>query len=100
MDLDRGEQERLLREKCSRRWSLPFSEKTRIGRSTILRWIKLYKESHGTLASLYPPGRADRGKTRAMDAETVLCLIRLREEFPRVTIRSLIAKMQERSLQG
>jgi putative transposase len=100
VDLDRGEQERLLREKCSRRWSLPFSEKTRIGRSTILRWIKLYKESNGKLASLYPPGRADRGKTRALDEETVLCLLRLREEFPRVTIRRLIAKMQERGLTG
>ncbi len=33
----RGEQERLIREECSRKWNIPFSSKTRLTRSTILR---------------------------------------------------------------
>ena len=36
--LDAGEKERLLREKCARKWQISFSAKTRISRSTILRW--------------------------------------------------------------
>ena len=37
--LDRGEQQRLLREKCERRWSIPHSQKTRLTRSTVLRLL-------------------------------------------------------------
>ena len=59
--LDRGEQERLLREKCDRKWTIPYSSRTRLTRSTILRWIKAYKENNGKLESLYPSSRADRG---------------------------------------
>ena len=44
-ELSPGEQERLIREKCERKWHIPFSSKTRLTRSTILRWVKLYKES-------------------------------------------------------
>ena len=29
-ELSRGEQERLIRNKCARRWSIPFSNRTRI----------------------------------------------------------------------
>lgn len=46
-----GEKSRLLREKCARKWQIPFSEKTRIGRSTILRWVRLYNASGGKLDS-------------------------------------------------
>jgi transposase InsO family protein len=100
MDLDRGEQERLIRDKCSRRWSIPFSTRTRIGRTTILRWIQVYKKSNGKIESLHPPERGDQGRSRSMDEETVLSLMSLRREFPRVTIAGLIEKMQERNLVG
>ena len=36
-NLELGEKERLLREKSERKWLIPFSEKTRITRGTILR---------------------------------------------------------------
>jgi len=42
-DLDWGEQERLIREKCSRKWSIPYSEKTSLGRTCIVSWVKAYK---------------------------------------------------------
>ena len=42
-NLDWGEQERLIAEKCSRKWQIPFSEKTRISRSTVINWIKVWK---------------------------------------------------------
>ena len=52
VQLEPGEQSRLMREECARKWVIPFSEKTRISRSTLLRWIKLYRESGGKLESL------------------------------------------------
>ena len=65
-NLDPGDQERLILEKSHRKWSIPFSTKTRISRSTILRWIRLYRNSNGNLRSLYPKERSDRGKSRAV----------------------------------
>lgn len=35
VQLASGEQERLIREKCARKWQIPFSNRTRISRSTI-----------------------------------------------------------------
>lgn len=74
-NLDPGDQERLILEKSHRKWTIPFSTKTRISRSTILRWIRLYRNSNGNLRSLYPEERSDRGKPRAMDDETAANLI-------------------------
>jgi len=76
--LEQGEQERLLREKCERKWRIPCSSRTRLTRSTILRWVKRYKESNAKLESLYPLSRSDQGISRGMDEETSLALIRLR----------------------
>ena len=94
--LSHGEQERLIRNKCARRWTVPFSNRTRIGRTTILRWVRLYKAGHGKIDSLMTSSRSDLGASRSMDEETCLSLIGLRREFPRITIKDLISKMRER----
>jgi len=96
--LERGEQERLLMEKGKRKWSIPYSSRTRLTRSTILRWIKRYKDSSGNLESLYPSDRSDWGRSRGIDEETSLALIALRKELPKVTVPFLIEKMNERGL--
>lgn len=96
--LDPGEQERLIREKCARKWQIPFSEKTRISRSTLLRWVRLYRRSNGKLQSLYPQQRCDQGASRAMDEETCLALVELRKQLPRATVKSLIRQMEQRRL--
>ena len=96
--LDHGEKERLLREKCDRKWVIPHSDKTSISRGTIQRWIKLYEESGNNLESLYPRGRNDRGKQRALDEETCLGLVRLREEMPDVTVPFIIKTMKKRDV--
>jgi transposase InsO family protein len=96
--LERGEQERLLRDKCKRKWSIPYSSRTRLTRGTILRWIKRYKDSNGKLESLCPEERSDRGVSRGMDEETSLALIRLRKELPKTTVPGLIEVMYKRRL--
>jgi len=98
VELEPGEQERLIRQKCARKWVIPFSEKTSISRGTIRRWVKLYKDSGGKLESLCVQGRSDQGKTRAMDEETALALSRLRKEFPKATVQFLIDEMEKRQL--
>lgn len=98
VELEPGEQERLLREKCERKWVIPFSDKTRITRSTILRWVKLYKDSGGNLKSLSNQDRSDSGSTRAIDEETGLALIALREELPKAPVARVIGEMQRRGL--
>ena len=93
-----GEKERLLREKCARKWDIPHSSKTRISRSTILRWIADYKAGNNKLEALYPKDRNDRGKSRSLDEETSLALIRLRNELPKATAIKLMKQMNERGL--
>jgi hypothetical protein len=98
VELDPGEQERLLREKCERKWAIPFSDKTRITRSTILRWVKRDKDSGGKLEALANRERSDQGKSRTIDSEIGLALMHLRAERPNATVLQLIELMWERDL--
>ncbi len=65
--ISRAQKRQLLHDKCARKWQIPFSEKTRISRSTIQRWVRVYKASNGNLKSLFPKDRTDQGKCWAMD---------------------------------
>lgn len=97
-NLDHGEKERLLRDRCARKWNIPYSDKTRISRSTILRWIRLYKAGNHKIESLYPKARNDRGQSRSLDDETSLALIALRKELPATTADKLRKEMFRRNL--
>jgi len=96
--LDWGEKERLLAEKCARRWTIPFSSRTSIGRSTIRDWIKSYQNGGRRLEALYPQERADKGRSRTIDDETAANLICVRKEKPGATVGALIAVMIKRRL--
>jgi len=96
--LDHGEQEKLLRQKCGRKWQIPFSNKSRISRSTVLRWVRLYLERGAKLEALFPQERADHGKVRALDEETSLALLELRRQLPKMPVPELIRIMRERQL--
>ena len=96
--LDYGEQERLLLEKCARKWQIPYSNRTRVSRGAMLSWIKQYKESGGKIESLYPKDRDDREKSRAIDEHTAENLIALRKNMPQATVPALIKLMEKRRL--
>jgi transposase InsO family protein len=96
--LDHGEQERLLQHKCAQSWQIPYSNRSRIARSTLLTWIRRYKQSGGKLTALYPKQRSDQGRSRAIDADTAQSLIRLRKELPTAPVGILIAEMRLRGL--
>lgn len=97
-DLEIGDQERIIREKCARKWVIPYSSRTSIGRSTILQWIRSYKKGNGDIRSLYPQSRSDKGKSRAMDDETCLNLTSLKMENPKASVRWLMKEMKSRKL--
>lgn len=96
--MDRGEQERLLAQKCQMTWQIPHSNRSRLARSTILGWIRAYRKSGGRLESLYPSGRNDRGVSRTLDEETASVIVRLRSEMPRCSMATLIAELEKRKL--
>jgi putative transposase len=96
--LEPGEQERLIRDKCARKWQIPFSTRTRISRSTILRWVRLYRQSNCKLDSLYPKDRSDRGVSRGMDEDTCLSLVQLRKDMPKATVVDLVETINKRRL--
>lgn len=97
-DLETGEQERIIQDKCRRKWKIPHSRRTSIGRSTILQWVRLYKRGNRDIKSLFPQSRSDRGRSRSMDDETCLNLIRLKKENPKATVPWLIKEMEKRRL--
>lgn len=96
--LDRGEQEKLLKDKCARKWHIPYSGRTRLSRSTILRWIQAYNEGNRKLEALYPQQRDDQGRSRALDEETSLTLIDLRRQLPTISVPEFIRILRERQL--
>jgi putative transposase len=96
--LSYGEQQRLLEQKCARKWIIPYSGRTRVSRGAILSWVKRYKESGGRLESLYPKDRDDKEKSRVIDEQTAQNLIALRKSMPAVTVPALIEVMQQRRL--
>ena len=94
--LDRGEKQKLLRDKCARKWEIPFSTRTRISPNTILRWVSAYLAGGSKLEALYPQGRDDAGQPRSVDEETGLALLALRRERPKLPVTALLAILNER----
>jgi transposase InsO family protein len=96
--LERGETERLMREKCARRWQIPGSVRSRISESTIKEWVARYKLSGNKLEALYPQGRSDKGKPRAIDQETAMGIVSLRKELREVSLPVLMREARHRKI--
>jgi transposase InsO family protein len=77
---------------------MPSSGRTRIAESTIRRWVSLYLGSDRQLTCLFPHERSDRGRSRRVDEETILSLVRLRKELPGLPVIKLLEEMEKRRL--
>jgi putative transposase len=93
--LSRGEKERLLKEKVSTQWEIPFSTRSFISRSTILSWLRAYEKEGRRLESLFPEERKDKGRSRVMDEEAVSALVRLRRERMGISLPVLLKEARE-----
>ncbi len=96
--LNRGEKERILKEKVSYEWDIPRSGRTYIGRSTILTWLRIYERSGRKLESLYPDERSDKGTPRALDEESTAALLALRKDLPKVSLSVLMKEAKKRRI--
>jgi len=92
--LSNREKKQLLRQKCARKWIIPHSHRTGISPNTIYRWIRRYKRSGGKIESLYPRPRADQGKSRRLDQETVAAIINARKQQPHLPVPLLPASLK------
>lgn len=85
-----GTKEKLIKEKCGKKWDIPFSDRTSIGRSTIQDWIKNYQTGNRKLESLYPKTRSDSGKSRTIDDEVACTIIEKKQKQPDITLSDLV----------
>ena len=86
------EKEKLLGAIATKEWTVPGSQRTHIGRTTVRDWIALY-QTHG-FEGLKPGPRADAGQSRAIPQEVQELLLKLRAERPEASLDSLIRAVQ------
>ena len=68
--LSRGEREEILQGITSATWQIPATSRTRIGRSTVLKWLQRYQRSGEDIQALQPKDRRDNCRSRSIDPET------------------------------
>jgi transposase InsO family protein len=97
-NLTRSEKRRLLRDKCERKWVIPYSSRTRISENTIYRWIRRYQKSNGRIESLYPGKRGDQGKPRSLDEETVNIVLAARQSQMATPVPMLLESLKRQAI--
>jgi transposase InsO family protein len=95
-----GEKERLINEKVSRRYDIPFSERSMISRATLEKWISDYKKAGYRLEGLYPQERSDKGTVRSLSSSLKLAVKELKKEQPGLKIPALITCLRHKKLIG
>jgi putative transposase len=96
--LSRGEKHRIVRDKSEAVWDIPGSGRSRIAPSTILHWLRRYEQSGRKIESLYPDERSDKDTTRALDEETALALIRIKQEYRGASLPTVIQEAIRRKI--
>jgi transposase InsO family protein len=97
-NVSRGDQERLIQQITQKEWEIPGTGRSRIGRSTLLRWLRDYQRSGQKLESLQPRARNDRGLTRCVRPELELALVNLRREFVGTTLAVFLRHARQRGI--
>ncbi|MDZ4678602.1 MAG: DDE-type integrase/transposase/recombinase [Oligoflexia bacterium] len=96
--LDRGEREKLIREKVARHYSIPNSAQTTIAKSTIKKWVTDYKNAGSRLDGLKPKPRKDLGLFKSLDASLQLEIKTIMRDRPELTGIALLTEMQHRKI--
>ena len=98
--LEAGDRAKLLREKASRSYTIPYSTSTSIGASTIRRWIRQYRDAGGRIEGLMPSHRKDKGIFRAFDSSLQIAVKEVKEERPELTAVAVINELRHRKIIG
>jgi transposase InsO family protein len=83
-----GELERNLREIAAKTYRIPYSSRTKVGISTLRRYLNLYQQNG--FDALRPDVRIDRHTPRAFPKELLQKAIALREEQPERTTAMIV----------
>jgi len=101
-ELCHGELQGKIRELSTRRYAIPFTNRTSIGFGTIEEWLSNYR--HKGFEGLKPKPRKDRGQLRSISSQLQEDLLRMRMDNPRMSVdlicRELVKqnKMKPREL--
>jgi transposase InsO family protein len=96
--LEHGDAEKIIHRQSERTWDIPYSNRTRIAASTIRNWVRRYRKSGNQLSSLFPSERSDRGKSRKVDDETILAIVKMKREKPSLPAADLINELHKKDL--
>lgn len=86
--LPAGQLEQALRQIASQHYPIPYSSRTRVGISTLRRYLRAYQA--GGFDALRPTERSDKGVPRALPPEVLAKAIALRQEQPARTTPMLV----------
>jgi putative transposase len=98
VELSYGEKEKLLKEKSNRFYVIPFSSKKTIAKSSILSWIRRYKEGGKRIEALYPKARKDKGNFRKLDKKICEEIKNLRRSRPNLTVPIIIKILKQNKI--
>jgi len=90
--LEHGEKKRLIREKASREYEIPYSLRNHISEECIRDWLKKFNK-YGKEA-LLPKRRSDWGSNRSLKEEEASELIQHLEEHPELTATTCLRELQ------
>ncbi|MGD8958089.1 MAG: DDE-type integrase/transposase/recombinase [Chromatiaceae bacterium] len=82
-----------LRAKAEQEYTIPGSRRRRVAAETLRDWLKLYRR--GGFDALLPKSRADRGQPRRLPDAVAETLIALKEQYPTLSVRLLIARARD-----
>jgi transposase InsO family protein len=86
--LPAGQWEQALRQIASQPYAIPYSKRTRVGISTLRRYLRQYQA--GGFEALYPKERSDKGIPRALPSAVLEKAIALRQEQPARTTPMIV----------
>ncbi|MCP4113394.1 MAG: DDE-type integrase/transposase/recombinase [Desulfobacteraceae bacterium] len=91
-----GEKEKLLKAKVSKKYKIPYSSQTTISRSTIKKWIALYRQAGNRIEGLYPSKRKDIGKYRSLDTTIQMAIKEIKQKQPELTGVAIISELRHK----
>lgn len=78
----------LLRQKASGEYKIPGSLRSRVELETMRDWLGNYRR--GGFEALYPKGRSDQGRSRAIPQSVADVLCSLKEDRPELTVAQVV----------
>jgi transposase len=91
--LQHGELKRLIREKATREYEIPYSERKGVSEVRIRDWLKRYRK-YGK-EGLLPKRRSDSGGCRSLNPQEISELVKYLENHPQLTATTCLRELQK-----